>query len=374
MKLNKIRFLILPVLILILISNSTCREQNHPNRTQKIKQSPNGKPKNIILMIGDGMGTAQIYAGLIANKGWLHLEKFPIVGFSKTYSADDLITDSAASGTAMATGEKTNNGMVGVTPDLEPVKNIVEIAEDVGKSTGLVATSTITHATPAAFIAHVDSRNNFEEIADQFLETDIDVFIGGGSVHFIKRLDQRDLTKKLSKKGYSVCQSLEELDTCSNSKIAGLVYEAAPPNMLEKRGNMLSRSTKKAIDILSRNDKGFFLMVESAQIDWGNHQNNVTIQTLEMLDFDNVIGEVLEFAVNDGETLVIVTADHETGGLAINGGNMSKGTIEPGFTTMAHTAVMVPVFAFGPKSELFSGIYDNTEIFHKMLKAYGIKP
>ena len=370
MKLSKIQIIVLPVFILLLISNSTCQESNYKSSTQSQTESVEN-PKNIILLIGDGMGTSQIYAGLVANRGHLNLEKFPITGFSKTYSADDLITDSAASGTAMASGEKTNNGMIGMNPDNVPVETILEIAEKRGKSTGLVATSTITHATPAAFIAHVETRNDFERIALHFLKTDIDVFIGGGSVHFIRRLDQRNLARELSKKGYAICQSMAELDTCSSDKIAGLVYESNPPSMLEGRGTMLTDATKKAIDVLSKNDEGFFLMVEGSQIDWGNHQNNIIYQTLEVLDFDRVVGEVFEFAQKDGETLVIVTGDHETGGLGINGGDMKLGTVEPGFTTMGHTGVMVPVFAFGPQSELFSGIYENTEIFHKMLKAFG---
>jgi alkaline phosphatase len=370
MKFNKIQFYILPFFILLLVSNSTCQGNNHQTKTADKPESVDKNPKNIILLIGDGMGTSQIYAGLIANNGRLNLEKFPITGFSKTSSADDLITDSAASGTAMATGTKTNNGMIGVTPDNVRVENIIEIAERKGKSTGLVATSTITHATPASFFAHVESRNDYEGIALQFLKADVDVFIGGGSVHFIKRLDQRNLAKELVNKGYSVCLSLDQLDTCSNDKIAGLVYQASPPSMMDGRGKMLSKATKKAIEALDKNEKGFFLMVESSQIDWANHQNSIKYSNMEVIDFDDVIGEVLKFAAIDGETLVIVTGDHETGGLGINGGDLHDGTIEPGFTTMGHTGVMVPVFAFGPKAELFSGIYDNTEIFFKMLKAF----
>lgn len=373
MKFSKVQFFILPFLTLLLVSNSTCQEKNHSAKTQNNDLSNGKYAKNIILMIGDGMGTSQIYAGLIAKNGRLNMEEFPITGFSKTTSADDLITDSAAAGTAMATGTKTNNGMVGLDPENDRLENILEISEKDGKSTGLVATSTITHATPASFIAHVKSRNDYERIAMQFLETDIDVFIGGGAVHFLERLDQRDLTIDLAEKGYELCYSLDALDTAKSNKIAGLVYEASPPTMKAGRGNMLSKATKKAIEVLSKNENGFFLMVEGSQIDWGNHQNSIIYQTLEVVDFDNVIGEVLQFAREDGETLVIVTADHETGGLGINGGNMSTGEIEPGFTTMGHTGVMVPVLAYGPQSELFSGIYENTEIFFKMLKALGKK-
>lgn len=371
MKFSKVQFFVLPFLTLLLVSNSTCQEKNHTAKSQDDDLPKAQYAKNIILMIGDGMGTSQIYAGIIAKKGHLNMEEFPITGFSKTTSADDLITDSAAGGTAMATGTKTNNGMVGVDPEKHRVENIIEISEKDGKSTGLVATSTITHATPACFIAHVESRNDYEKIAWQFLDTDIDVFIGGGGVHFMERLDQRDLTIDLKENGYELCYSMEELDKATGEKIAGLVYEASPPTMKAGRGDMLSKSTKKAIEVLSKNENGFFLMVEGSQIDWGNHQNNIEYQNLEVIDFDNVIGEVLQFAREDGETLVIVTADHETGGLGINGGNMAKGDIEPGFTTMGHTGVMVPVLAYGPQSELFSGIYENTEIFFKMLKALG---
>ena len=317
MKLNKVQFFILPLLILLLVSNSTCQEKNHATKSQDNDLLKGKNAKNIILMIGDGMGASQIYASFIAKRGNLNMKEFPITGFSITYSADDLITDSAAGATAMATGTKTNNGMVGIDPKYNRLENIIEIVEKDGKSTGLVATSTITHATPASFIAHVDSRNDYERIALQFLDTDIDVFIGGGAVHFIERLDQRNLTIDLADKGYELCYSMDALETATSDKIAGLVYEASPPTMLQGRGNMLSKSTKKAIDVLSRNENGFFLMVEASQIDWGNHQNNIAYQTLEVNDFDNVIGEVLQYAREDGETLVIVTADHETGGFTL---------------------------------------------------------
>ena len=249
MKFSKVQFFILPFLILLLVSNSTCQEKNHAAKSQQnpefhsasasqeFEYSKAEYAKNIILLIGDGMGTSQIYAAYIVKKGHLHMEEFPITGFSKTSSADDLITDSAAGATAMATGTKTNNGMVGVDPDNNRLENIVEIVERDGKSTGLVATSTITHATPASFIAHVESRNDYERIAAQFLDTEVDVFIGGGSVQFLERLDQRDLTIDLAEKGYEVCFSMQELDSATGDKIAGLVYEASPPPVKAGRGD-----------------------------------------------------------------------------------------------------------------------------------------
>jgi len=381
MQLARIRFFSVLLIILVTISDSFSQKpdyhyENGGNKANhKVKKFNKidftGKPvKNIILMIGDGMGPSQVYAGLIANKGSLNLENFPYAGFVKTHSADELITDSAAGGTAMATGEKTNNGMVSVDPTNRPLKTILEIAEKNGKSTGLVATSTITHATPASFIAHVYSRNDYERIASEFLKTDVDVFIGGGRDHFTKRFDQQDLTLELVENGYTVIDSLSELKASSSDKIAGLIYADSPPSILDGRGEMLSIATAKAIEVLSRNNEGFFLMVEGSQIDWGNHQNNIDYQTTEMLDFDKVIGEVLTFASENGETLVIVTADHETGGLTVVGGDMDKGQVEAAYASMGHTPTMVPIFTYGPHAESFSGIIDNTEIFDKMIEAF----
>lgn len=329
----------------------------------------NRKAKNIILMIGDGMGTSQIYAGLVANKGKLYIEYLPNIGFIKTYSADELITDSAAGATAFATGKKTNNGMIGMTPDNQPVPAITELVEQHGLSTGLVATSTITHATPAAFVAHEFSRHYYEQIASDFLRDGVDVFIGGGRSHFTDRLDRLNLINVLKERNYTVVDTILDLDAAQGDKLAGLLYYDSPPSIIDGRGNMLSQATKKSLEILSKNENGFFLMVEGSQIDWGNHSNNILYQTEEMLDFDRTIGEVLEFAASDRETLVIITADHETGGLAISGGNLKKGLVFGDYTTNGHTGVMVPVFAYGPSADLFRGIYENTDIYYKMIQA-----
>jgi alkaline phosphatase len=349
----------------------------HPVKNIKLPRIENGKAKNIILMIGDGMGTSQISAAWIANKGSLYLGYFPYTGFIATHSASDMITDSAAGATAFATGEKTNNGMIGVNPDNKPLVSIVQIAKDKGLSTGFVATSTISHATPAAFFAHQFSRHYYEQIASDIIRNDIDVFIGGGRNHFNDRLDKLNLVETLKERNYTVVDTLIDLEAAQGDKLAGLLYYENPPAIWDGRGDMLLKATKKSIEILGKNEQGFFMMIEGSQIDWGNHQNNLIYQTEEMLDFDNVIGHVLEFAALDGETLVIVTSDHETGGLAISGGNLKKGIVLGDYTTNGHTGVMVPVFAYGPSAELFTGIYDNTEIFHKMIEAFhwnGDKP
>jgi alkaline phosphatase len=340
------------------------------HRISKNKQSHH-KVKNIILMIGDGMGVSQIYAGMTANHGHLNIEKIKNIGFSKTYSANNYITDSGAGGTAIATGKKTFDGAIGVDADTVPARSILEYAELNNKATGLVVTCSITHATPASFIAHQPSRKNLEEIANDFLTSDIDVFFGGGLRNFNQRKDAKDLTKELAERGYQLIYTPDSIKLAKGAKIAGLVYQEHGPKYSEGRGEMLTNASLKAIETLNKDSDGFFLMIEGSQIDWGGHDNDSPYIINEMLDFDRTIGKILEFAENDGNTLVIVTADHETGGMSLTGGNIEKGEVNASFSTDDHTGVMVPVFAFGPGSEAFRGIYENTEIFEKMMGAFG---
>lgn len=329
------------------------------------------KPKNIIFMVGDGMGVTQIYAGLTANKGSLNLERFKHIGFSKTNSASAYITDSAAGATAFSIGKKSYNGAIGVDKDTIPGKTILEIAEENGLSTGLVSTSSITHATPASFIAHQPFRSMEYDIALDFLKTDIEVFIGGGKQFFMDREDGRDLVTELQDKKYDVQFDLNAVTASSSNKLVGLLADNGMPTIAEGRGNMLETSAEKAMTILNQNDSGFFLMIEGSQIDWGGHKNDIQYVIDEMLDFDQAVGKVLDFAKKDGNTLVVVTADHETGGLTLVGGDIEKGEVEAKFTTLHHTSVMVPVFAYGPGAEQFMGIYENNTIFQKFLNSYG---
>ena len=330
--------------------------------TQEFKSK---KPKNIIFLIGDGMGVTQVFSGLTANKGHLFLENCKYIGFSKTQPADRFITDSAAGGTALSAGVKTYNGAIAVDMDKKPVGTILEAAEEKGLATGLVSSSAITHATPASFIAHQPQRSMYEEIAADFLKTDIDVFIGGGRDHFTKRKDSLNLVEKLIENGYRYEEDMNIVKRVKKGKLAALVADVHPGRVAE-RGDMLPVAKKTAINILSKNDKGFFLMVEGSQIDWGGHASSTVFIVEEMLDFDRAIGKALEFAAKDGETLIVITADHETGGMAITGGIMEQGIVKAGFPTKGHTAVMVPVFAYGPGAEEFIGIMENTEVHDKM--------
>lgn len=323
------------------------------------------KPENIILLIGDGMGVSHLFASLTANGGHLFIENCKYIGFAKTSSAKDYITDSAAAGTALATGTKTYNGAISVDTTKQPLVTILEEAEKKGLSTGLVSTSAITHATPASFIAHECNRSSYEEIAADFLNTDIDVFIGGGYKHFAERKDSLNLIEKLKAKGYTVLKDMDEIKKVKKGKLAGLTADIHN-GRIEERGNMLPVSTKTAINILDNNKKGFFLMVEGSQIDWGGHAKSTVYIVEEMLDFDRAVGEALEYAAKDGKTLVIVTSDHETGGMAVLEGDYKTGMIKGEYTTGGHTALMVPVFAYGPGADEFIGFMENTDIPEKM--------
>lgn len=346
------------------------RASNGTMATNSLMVSPQKRAKNIILLIGDGMGLAQVSAAMAVNDHHLQLERCTHTGLSKTAAANKYITDSAAAGTAMACGIKTNNGVIAMTPDEEPVESILEIAEKKGLGTGLIATSKITHATPASFIAHENRRSSYEAIALDFLQTEVDVVIGGGLMHFNDREDERDLTRELTDKGYTIYDSFEQVRTTEATLFYGLCAEDDMPTMQQGRGDFLPTSVEIAMEKLSRHEKGFFLMAEGSQIDWGGHDRNADYVITEMLDFDEAIGKVLDFAVADSETLVIITADHETGGLSLTEYNDSTGELGMHFSSWHHTPIMVPVYAYGPGAELFTGIYENTEIFHKMLAAF----
>jgi alkaline phosphatase len=300
--------------------------------------------RNVILLIGDGMGLTQIYAGLTGNQGKLNLLQMMNIGFSKTYSADDYITDSAAGGTAMATGHKTNNRYISMLPNGEPVPAIPALIAPRGYSSGIISMGPITDATPAVFYAHVADRSHEDSIAAQFINSPVQVLIGGGAQHF------------------------RNIDTLPDFKKRAILSTQAEYTEQNGRRDFLRTSLEKTMQALSSNKKGFFIMAEGAQIDYGGHANNVPYVVTEMMDFDDAIGAAMKFADEDGHTLIIVTADHETGGLSLLDGNFTTGYVDGHFSTNDHTAVMVPVFAYGPHSLDFRGVYENTAIFEKIMK------
>jgi len=318
------------------------------------------------------MGIAQVYAGMVANGNKLELERCTFTGFSKTYSASNFTTDSGAGGTALACGVKTKNGMIGMSPDSVAVESILELSGRNKLSTGIVVACSVTHATPASFISHQINRDMYQEIAADYLKSDIDVFIGGGRKYFEDRDDERNLTNELKAKKYQIAYNLNDVIAVKSGKLAGLLYDDQNPGMPE-RGSMLPDATGAAINILATNKKGFFLMVEGSQIDWAGHDNNSSQLIKEMLDFDQTVGRALDFAKKDGNTLVVITADHETGGMTILDGKFGSEKMNSLFSTKNHSGVPVPVFAYGPGAENFSGFMENTSFKNKLILLLKLK-
>lgn len=336
---------------------------------------PSPAARNIILLIGDGMGVSQVSAGLYANDNFLQLESFQHIGLVKTHSAKDLITDSAAGATAMACGQKTYNGVLAMDTAGTPLKTILETVHERGLRTGLIATSTIQHATPAAFYAHQHSRTHYEDITLDLLKGKVDLVIGGGRRLFEDRRDGRNLLKELPDMGLQWAKNLKAASRVDDRKapLFVLLEPGHLPPARKRPENFLANATQFAIDWLNQDQEGFFLMVEGSQIDWGGHSNDADHIVEEMIDFDKAVGQALEFARKDGNTLVIVTADHETGGFAVEGKSEENAHhLSMDFTTDNHTAAMVPLFAYGPGSAAFMGVYDNTRIYHKMMRAINV--
>ena len=321
--------------------------------------------KNVILMIGDGMGLAQLSSGLLANKGALNMGNFEHYGFLMTQPADDFTTDSAAGGTAMATGVKTNNRYIGMDDQGQPVESILVLAHNNNLKTGIVTTDNLTGATPSAFYAHQIERDLSRNIVDDFTKSTVDLFIGNGKRALDSLFDKG--VEVLRKNGF--VPLIDEFNL-SNSSLSRPVLLVSNTKANGRNGDptILKKMTDTAINYLNKDDdQGFFLMIESSKIDSGGH-NNFTEQVVEeVLAFDKAIGEVLKFAQQEGNTLVIVTADHETGGMSLPQGNIEEGIVQGMYHSTDHTGIAVPVMAYGPGSNLFRGIYQNTEIYHKIV-------
>lgn len=329
--------------------------------------TPEQKPKNIILMVGDGMGLSQISSSFYFQEDSSNFYRFNTIGLINT-SSTTTITDSAAGATAFSTGVTTYNGAISVDPDTVNLKTIVEILSETNWNTGVISTSAIQHATPASFYAHNKSRGNYEEITTDLVNSDIDFFAGGGAISFTKRKDSINLLDNLIENGFSWDTTQLASSTDASEKYGFLMSQWHMPAKDDGREDFLVKASSLAIDHLSASENPFFLMIEGSQIDWGGHDNDGDYLISEMIDFDTTLGAVLDFAEKDGNTLVIVTADHETGGFTLGSGE-SYDDIEPSFSTTGHSATLIPVFAFGPGSERFSGIYQNTKIFDKMMEA-----
>lgn len=300
--------------------------------------------KYVIVMIADGTGIAHLGAAHYFNRLLLD-EEFTIteklfnqgrLGIVTNYSLNSLVPDSAASGTAIATGKKTNNNMVSMLPDGTPVKTVMERAIELGYKTGLIAKSTITDATPAVFASHVIHRNLQDQIAVQYLEKGIDVILGGGKSYWIPasspgsgRKDERDLILEAKNLGYNIVSNLSELESVKSGKVLGLFSSGNMPFRLDADPTVipsLREMTEKAIELLYENSKGFFLMVEGSRVDHASHNNDIASVIAELREFDEAVRVALDFYnKHPRETLLIVTTDHDNGGLSITSGYDTSG-------------------------------------------------
>ncbi|MBR6457926.1 MAG: alkaline phosphatase [Bacteroidales bacterium] len=328
--------------------------------TVQVSQPKGKKVKNVIFMIGDGMGFEQVSCGWVVNGGKLNMDQMPVLGASRTYAVDKLITDSCAGGAALAGGTKTRYGFIGLDPDGNVMETSLKVAQRAGKKTGITVTCRLNDATPADFCNHSPARRLEEDLTAQYITSDVD-FISGGGLHFWnQRSDGRNLVEEMQAKGYTFVDKLEDIAGAEGDKFLG-IYDEYDLEEVAKRGPVLLESTKKAIEMLD-NKKGFFLMIEGSQIDDWAHRNKVGNMCEELFDFDRTLGYVLQWAEKDGQTLVVVTADHATGGLTLLGGDLQKHEIKVNYSTKGHNGILVPVFAYGPHAEDFTGVHENAEI------------
>jgi alkaline phosphatase len=341
--------------------------------SEKTKTNPTQKvAKNIILLIGDGMGLAQIYGGYTANHASLNLFSMPVVGLSITRSADAYITDSAAGATAMACGIKTRNRAIAVDTTGQPAEPITNILNRNKFKTAVISCGNITDATPAAFYGHVTDRSANEKIALDFLTSPVDILIGAGEKYFNQRQDHQDIFGKLKQNGYTVHRDIASMTTAGSFRQV-IINDAFGKSIKDGRGDFLSASLQNSLSVLAKSKSNFFIMAEGAQIDHGGHANDVSFIIREMLDFDNAVGTAMRYVDEHPETLLVVTADHETGGLSLLAGDTKSGMVQGDFSTEDHTGIPVMVFAYGAGAAEFGGVYQNTEIFHKMLRAVNAK-
>lgn len=348
-----------------------------PSTYEPVQVRPVGgtKVRNVVLMIGDGMSLAHIATLWTANEGRINLTNAQATGLSITTASDRLITDSAAAVTAMSTGHKARYHTLAVDSLGRPYRTIVDYAHAAGLGTGVISTCRLYDATPAGFLAHHQDRNAKYDIIGQFPESHCDLIMGGGAKAFVDRPDGRDLFAEMETAGYQVTRSLEDFASKANDAPAQVLCVYADKDVPEPqvRGDLLPRAARFALDHLQRHSpEGFFLMIEGSQLDDYGHSNDLNLLMQETADFDRTIGEVMKWAEADGETLVIITADHETGGLTLVGGDATTGEVEGCFSTGGHSGTMVPVFLYGPASDYFTGVYHNTEIYHKMMHLLGL--
>ena len=322
-----------------------------------------GRIRNVIFLIGDGMGLSQITAAAYANCG-LTLMNFNYIGLQRNNALGAFTTDSAAGGSALATGERHANRHISMTEQGEAVPSLSDWFRGKGLPVGVVTLGNAVDATPTAFYGHSVERDNADELTRCLLDTPVDLLCGSGIRQFTERGDGLDLIGELSK-SYRFVRSIDEINAAEGRVVC--IDERMDEAAEESNLGLLAEATRAAIDKLQeRGDKGFFLMVEGAKIDYAGHSRCLPGSVIEMLSFDLAVAEALKFADENGQTLVVVTADHETGGLVLLDGDEQSGRIMGAYTTDDHTPAMLPVFAYGPGADRFCGTYLNTEIARRI--------
>ena len=336
----------------------------YPYDTVTVQMPPvDNEVRNVIFLIGDGMGLEQVSCAWVLNHGKLNLDNMPVVGLSRTYSQSDLITDSAAGGTALAVGEKTANSHVGTDPDGNPLYSMLVKAQECGKKTGVAVTCHLADATPADFCCHSVDRYLYDEVIAGYATSGVDYIAGGGLDYFGKnRKDARNIAEEMARGGYAV--ALDEVALMdAQLPVLALLADDNLPVALE-RGDLFRHMVAKGLAALSEaaGDKGFVFMIEGSSIDDWQHENRIDRAMEELLDFDRTLGDVLEWAAADGHTLVVVTADHATGALTLQDGDLKEGRIDVAFGNDSHNGIAVPFYAWGPGSNRFGGILENAEL------------
>ena len=360
---------LIPLVIFILAAVS-CKENEtalqyyatpHTYDIVKVQEPPqSNEVRNIIFLIGDGMGLEQVSCAWVLNHGKLNLDNMSHIGLSRTYATNELITDSGAGGTALAAGVKTAYSHVGTAADTTDLYSILVDAAKVGKKTGTVVTCHFADATPCDFCCHNEYRYNQDDLIADYVTCGVDYLAGGGLDWFtVNRKDGRDITKEMAAAGYTVALTEEELMQAELPVIGILSPDNLP--VAQERGDLFRRMVAQGLKELSANENGFVMMIEGSCIDDWLHGNDIEKAMEELLDFDRTLGDVLEFAAKDGHTLVVVTADHNTGAITLQDGNLEKGEIGVHFGSDSHNGIAVPVYAWGPGSEKFTGIRENAE-------------
>ena len=341
------------------------KSQDHVN--YKLSEETDEIPESIIFIIADGTGIGQYTVSYYSN-GEFAPARFDHVGLVATHPNDGecsttckRVTDSAASGTALSAGLKTYNGAIAVDREKLPVKTMLEWAEEKGMLTGLVATSTVTHATPASFAAHVDYRKKEVEIAQQFAHSDVDLILGGG-----KRFWPDSLISIYENGGGEFIENLNS-PVGNGKKVLGLFADGGLPKVHEGRNPTTTQMAEYALNYLEKSNDGFFVMIEESQVDWGGHSNSAEYIQGEMKSLNDLVNFVLNYQEKNPNVLVVLTADHECGGVAVHDGD--DGDLDIRFTSDYHSANFVPIWATGPGAKVFDAFMDNTEI-GKMLIEY----